>query len=74
MTDESICPEPAISMTGRGCHAYKMDFHTGKPIFFKILIIKIHVNTSRTTSMIFIPNTVLLKNAPILNNICAAGG
>lgn len=71
---ESICPEAAISITGKGCHAYSIDLIKGRLNFFRIFIITIHVKTSRITRMIFIPVTVFPKNAPILNNTCAAGG
>ncbi len=74
MTEESIWPEPAISITGKGCHAYKIDFHDGMLIFFKILIMIMHVNISITTSINFMLIIVLLKNALMPNNICAAGG
>lgn len=65
----SICPEPAISKTGKGFHAYITDFHVGISNIFNIFIMIKQVKISNITSNNFIPIIFLLKKTPITNNI-----
>jgi hypothetical protein len=69
----SICPEDAISIIGRGCHAYKIAFHAGRFLKESNLIRKKHVPISIQTNNDLRP-IAFLKSAPAANISCAAGG
>ena len=70
----SIWPEAAISMTGRGCHAYTTHLQAGNRIRASSLISIQHVMTSRTIRRSFIPKTFFPNNEPTAKMIWAAGG
>ena len=70
----STCPEAAISITGRGCHAYKTALETGNFIEERSLISMKQEIMSSVTSRSLIPKTFFPSRAPKAKIICAPGG